>query len=107
MLSDQKWDSLQTRRGKARLVMFYRATHGLVDIPLPKDLLPLPFVFRLLHFKHATFRIQHATFCIQHATFRIQHATFCIQHATFRIRLHLTSYRNPGKDDIVGATLSP
>ncbi|XP_074616985.1 uncharacterized protein LOC141876332 isoform X2 [Acropora palmata] len=42
MLSDLKWDSLQTRREKARLVMFYRVTHGLVDIPLPKDLLPMP-----------------------------------------------------------------
>ena len=43
MLSDLKWDSLQTRREKARLVMFYRVTHGLVDIPLPKDLLPMPY----------------------------------------------------------------
>ena len=42
MLSDLKWDSLQTRREKARLVMLYRVTHGLVDIPLPKDLLPMP-----------------------------------------------------------------
>ena len=42
MLSDLKWDSLQTRREKARLVMFYRVTHGLVDILLPKDLLPMP-----------------------------------------------------------------
>ena len=42
MLSDLKWDSLQTRREKARLVMFYRVTHGLADIPLPKDLLPMP-----------------------------------------------------------------
>ena len=37
------WDSLQTRREKARLVMLYRVTHGLVDIPLPKDLLPMPY----------------------------------------------------------------
>ena len=44
MLSDLKWDSLQTRREKARLVMFYRVTHGLVDIPLPKDLLPMPYM---------------------------------------------------------------
>ena len=29
-------------REKARFVMFYRVTHGLVDIPLPKDLLPMP-----------------------------------------------------------------
>ena len=42
ILSDLKWDSLQTRREKARLVMFYRVTHGLVDIPLPKVLLPMP-----------------------------------------------------------------
>ena len=42
MLSDLKWDTLQTRREKARLVMFYRVTHGLVDISLPKDLLPMP-----------------------------------------------------------------
>ena len=34
MLSDLKWDSLQTRREKARLVMFYRVTHGLVDLSL-------------------------------------------------------------------------
>ena len=39
MLSDLQWDSLQTRREKA---MFYRVTHGLVAIPLPKDLLPIP-----------------------------------------------------------------
>ena len=37
-----KRDSLQTRREKARLVMFYRGTHGLVDIPPLKDLLPMP-----------------------------------------------------------------
>lgn len=42
MLSDLKWDTLQTRREKARLVMFYRVTHGLVDISLSKDLLPMP-----------------------------------------------------------------
>ena len=42
MLSDLKWDSLQTQREKARLVIFYRVTHGLVDIPLPKDLLQMP-----------------------------------------------------------------
>ena len=42
MLSDLNWDSLQTRREKARLAMFYRVTHGLVDIPLPEDLLPMP-----------------------------------------------------------------
>ena len=39
MLSDLQWDSLQTRREKA---MFYRVTHGLIDIPLSKDLLPMP-----------------------------------------------------------------
>ena len=29
MPSDLEWDSLQTRREEARLVMFYRATHAL------------------------------------------------------------------------------
>ena len=41
LLSDLKWDSLQERREKARLTMFYRATHGLMDIPLPEDLSPM------------------------------------------------------------------
>ena len=41
LLADLKWDSLQVRREKARLLMFYKATHGLVDIPLPDTLIPL------------------------------------------------------------------
>ena len=36
-----KCDSLQVRREKARLTMFYRATNGLMDIPLPDDLSPM------------------------------------------------------------------
>ena len=41
LLADLKWDTLQVRREKARLLMFYKATHGLVDIPLPDTLIPL------------------------------------------------------------------
>ena len=41
LLADLKWDTLQVRREKARLLMFYKATHGQVDIPLPDTLIPL------------------------------------------------------------------
>ena len=41
LLADLKWDSLQVRREKARFTMFYRATHGLMGIPLPEDLSPV------------------------------------------------------------------
>ena len=41
LLADLKWDTLQVRREKGRLLMFYKATHGLVDIPLPDTLIPL------------------------------------------------------------------
>ena len=41
LLVDLKWDTLQVRREKARLLMFYKATHGQADIPLPDTLIPL------------------------------------------------------------------
>ena len=41
LLADLKWDTLQVRREISRLLMFYKATHGLVDIPLPDTLIPL------------------------------------------------------------------
>ncbi|KAK6167049.1 hypothetical protein SNE40_021157 [Patella caerulea] len=38
ILQDLQWESLETRRVRSRLAMFYKITHGLIDIP-PLDYL--------------------------------------------------------------------
>ena len=42
LLKKLNWGTLQARRQKARLIMFYKAIHNLVDLPLPNHLIPLP-----------------------------------------------------------------
>ena len=42
LLKELNWGTLQARRQKARLIMFYKAIHNLVDLPLPNHLIPLP-----------------------------------------------------------------
>ena len=40
MLSDLKWDTLETRRKKNRLTLIYKLSHNLVDINTEEHLIP-------------------------------------------------------------------
>ena len=40
MLSDLKWDMLETRRKKNRLTLMYKLSHNLVDITTENHLIP-------------------------------------------------------------------
>ena len=40
MLSDLKWDTLETRRKKNRLSLMYKLSHNLVDINTGEHLIP-------------------------------------------------------------------
>ena len=40
MLSDLKWDTLETRRKKSRLTLTYKLSHNLVDINTEEHLIP-------------------------------------------------------------------
>ena len=40
MLSDLKWDTLETRRKKNRLTLMYKLSHNLVDISTDDHLIP-------------------------------------------------------------------
>ena len=40
MLSDLKWDTLETRRKKNRLTLMYKLSHNLVDINTEEHLIP-------------------------------------------------------------------
>ena len=40
MTAEPGWEPLQTRRANAKLVMIYRITYGLIDIPAPDSLHP-------------------------------------------------------------------
>ena len=40
MISDLKWDTLETRRKKNRLTLMYKLSHNLVDINTEEHLIP-------------------------------------------------------------------
>ncbi|MCG8033311.1 MAG: hypothetical protein JAZ03_14180, partial [Candidatus Thiodiazotropha taylori] len=40
MLDHLEWETLESRRAKAQLTMLYKITHGLVDIPVERHLVP-------------------------------------------------------------------
>ena len=40
MLSDLKWDTLETRRKKNRLTLMYKVSHNLADINTEEHLIP-------------------------------------------------------------------